>query len=140
MKLLLLTLLFGAPMWAGQLEDSLMEADRAFDRATAARGLEGWMNCFAEDAQANTHGGVLKGKAALREYYSGMFSRRAFSIRWKPLFAEASRDGGLGYTFGEAETSLRDEKGEVQKRPGRNVTVWRRQPDGSWKVATDIGN
>lgn len=137
---LLLALLMAAPLCAGQLEDSLLAADRAFDRVTAARGLDGWMSCFADDAQANTHGGVLKGKAALRDYYSRMFARKEFTIRWKPLFAEASKDGTMGYTFGEAETSFRDEKGEVQKRPGRYITVWRRQPGGGWKVATDIGN
>lgn len=138
--MLTLALLTVAPLLAGSFEDSLLAADRAFGRATAAGGLDGWMSFFADDAQANTHAGVLKGKASLRQYYAAMFSRPEFSIRWKPLFAEAAKDGTLGYTFGEAESSFRDEKGELRKRPGRYVTVWRRQPDGSWKVATDIGN
>lgn len=140
MKMLLLGALLLSRLLAGELENSLMEADRAFGRATAERGLDGWMSFFAEDAQANTHNGVLRGRAELRKYYSGMFSRREFSIRWTPLYAEASKDGSLGYTFGEAETSFRDEKGAVQKRPGRYVTIWRRQPGSSWKVVTDIGN
>lgn len=140
MKPLLLALLLTAPAFPGDLEDSLLAADRAFHTATAARGLDGWMSFFADDAQANTHRGILKGRPALREYYAGMFAQKEFSLRWRPTFAEASKDGTLGYTFGEAESSFRNEKGEVQKRPGRYVTIWRRQPDGSWKVATDIGN
>jgi ketosteroid isomerase-like protein len=140
MRAFLAALLLIAPARCGDLEESLLAADRAFDSATAARGLDGWMSFFAQDAQANTHRGLLKGKASLREYYAGMFAQKEFSIRWKPTFAEASKDGTLGYTFGEAVTSFRDEKGEIRKRPGRYVTVWRRQPDGSWNVVTDLGN
>ena len=54
--------------------------------------------------------------------------------------AEAAKDGSLGYTFGSSEVSFRNEKGEIQKRSGRYLTVWRRQPDGSWKVVSDIGS
>ena len=117
-----------------------MEADRQFDRDTAARGLDGWMAHFSDDAQVNTHKGVVKGKAALREHYSGMFAQRDFSIRWKPTFAEASKDGTMGYTFGEAQTKWTSPEGKAESRPGRYVTVWRKQADGGWKVATDIGN
>ncbi len=140
MKPLLAALFLCLPLCAGDLEDSLKAADRAFDKSTLERGLDGWMSWFADDAVLNTQQGVIHGRAAVRAYYSAMFARKEFSIRWQPLHAEASRDGTLGYTVGSAETSFRNEKGEVQSRSGRYLTVWRRQPDGSWKVVSDIGN
>ena len=50
-----------------------------------------------------------------------------------------SADGTLGFTFGRAEISWRDEKGEVQKRESRYTTLWRKQKDGTYKVVFDIG-
>lgn len=128
------------PVFSADFRTELLEADRAFDRDTAARGLDGWMAWFAEDARLNTAQGEINGKAAVRKYYSGMFARREFSIRWQPFFAGASSDGTLGYTMGTAVISYRDDQGQIQKRDGRYLTVWRRQADGRWLAVTDMGN
>jgi ketosteroid isomerase-like protein len=137
--MLLPTLLLSL-LLAADPRTELLEADRAFDRETAARGLDGWMAWFAADAQANLHTGVVKGQAALREHYAKMFARPGFSIRWQPLYAEASADATLGYTFGEAKISYTGEDGKPVERGGRYVTVWRRQPGGAWKAVFDLGN
>ena len=118
---------------------ALLDADKAFDRDTAARGLEGWMGWFAEDAQIPGQTGMVQGPAALREVYSKMFAAKEFSIHWWPVHAELSADGTLGYTFGRAKVSWRDEKGALQTKDGRYTTVWRRQKDGSYKVIFDMG-
>jgi ketosteroid isomerase-like protein len=128
------------PVFSADFRTELLEADRAFDRDTAARGLDGWMAWFAEDARLNTAQGEINGKAAVRKYYSGMFARREFSIRWQPFFAGASSDGTLGYTMGTAVISYRDDQGQIQKRDGRYLTVWRRQAGGRWLAVTDMGN
>ena len=118
----------------------LMEADRAFDRDTAARGLDGWMSWFAEDARIETSKEVLVGKPALREVYLKMFAAREFRIHWWPVQAEISADGTLGFTFGRAVVSWRDEKGEMQKTESRYTTLWRKQKDGTYKVIFDMGD
>lgn len=118
----------------------MMAADRAFAAETAARGLDGWMSWFADEARLNTHQGILQGKAALRLHYSRMFARKEFTIRWEPTYAEASEDGTMGFTFGSATSSYIDEEGKKVERPGRYVTIWRRQADGKYKAVTDMGN
>ena len=140
MRKLILCLLLALPLLAADHRQALIDADKAFDAATAERGLDGWMSFFADDARINSPGGILEGKAALRKHYSGMFARKNFSIRWKPLYAEASQDGTLGYTLGTAEISSDDESGVSRKRDGRYLTVWRKLADGSWKAVTDLGN
>ena len=122
------------------VDQSLMEADRAFDRDTAARGLDGWMSWFADDAQLNHRSGVIRGRSSLREHYGKSIGQPGFSLRWEPLYAEAARDGSLGYTFGKAEATTRKADGTVEKRPANYLTVWRRMPDGKWRVVTDLGN
>lgn len=141
MRMLLLMLTLASPALFAQSDAAvvLMEADRAFDRDTAARGLDGWMSWFAEDARIEGAKDVIVGKTALREYYSKMFAQREFSIHWWPTYADISEDGTLGYTFGRATITWRDEKGEVQKRESRYSTLWRKQKDGAYKVVFDIG-
>jgi ketosteroid isomerase-like protein len=140
---LLALVLFGPPAPALFAQSAaaaiLMEADVAFDQDTAAHGLDGWMNWFAEDARIETSKDVLVGKAALRKFYSKMFASREFHIHWWPVQADISADGTLGFTFGRAEISWRDEKGEVRKRESRYATLWRRQKDGAYKVVFDMG-
>ena len=140
MKTILLALLFALPLLAADANQSLLNADIAFDKATLERGLDGWMSWFADDAQLNTPGGELKGKAALRAFYSKMFARAEFSIRWKPLHAEAAKDGSLGYTYGVSEISWKDAEGMQQRHSGRYITVWRKSANGSWKVISDLGS
>ncbi|HPT27061.1 MAG TPA: DUF4440 domain-containing protein [Bryobacteraceae bacterium] len=140
MKTLLLLALFSITAAAADFRQELMDADRAFDTETAARGLDGWMAWFAPDAQLNTPQGKIQGRVQLRKHYVGMFGRNEFSIRWQPFFADSSTDGTMGYTMGTAAISFKDEKGEIQKRDGRYLTVWKRQPDGQWLAVTDMGN
>ena len=91
------------------------------------------MSFFSEDARINAPSGILEGKAALRRLYTGMFTQKNFSIRWKPLYAEASKDGTLGYTLGTAEISSDDGN-------DRYLTVWRKQTDGTRTAVTNLGN
>ena len=142
MRTLLLLLTFSAVSMCRAQDrpaQALLDADKAFDRDTAARGLEGWMSWFAEDAQIPGQTGMIQGRAALREVYTKMFAAREFSIHWWPVQAELSTDGSLGYTFGRAKISWRDDKGELQTKDSRYTTVWRRQKDGSYKVIFDMG-
>ncbi len=120
--------------------EELMEADKAFDLATARQGLDGWMSFFADDAQLNTPSGPLRGRDALKNHYSRMFAQQDFSIRWKPYYAEASKDGTLGFTLGTAVITWTNPDGRAMKRDGRYITVWRKQPDGAWRAVTDMGN
>lgn len=140
MKQILLLALLALPLAGADFRQELLEADRAFDLETASRGLDGWMAWFAPDAQLNTPQGKILGRDALRSHYAVMFARQDFSIRWQPYFADSSADGTLGYTLGTAVISFRDEKGQIQKRDGRYLTVWKRQPGGRWLAVTDMGN
>lgn len=57
------------------------------------------------------------------------------SISWKPVKAEASASGDLGYTWGYWKFVARD-----TTYHGVYFTAWKKQKDGSWKVALDGGN
>ena len=60
------------------------------------------------------------------------------SWRWAPIFADRSAD--LGFTVGESVIEGTDEQGKPRAYYGKYITVWRLQPNGSWRWVTDAGN
>lgn len=139
--LILITLLAMKPPGKNDpatLKASLMQTDREFGAATAARGTAGWMEYFAGETAIFPPGSApITGLAAVRAHYE---ENGPGELRWTPLYAEASGDGMLGYTWGTWTYPGKNAAGEPQNRTGRYLTVWRRQKDGRWKIAADIGN
>lgn len=120
---------------------AVMQADLDFCAATKERRLDGWMSFFAEDATGFPVGQkMIRGKDKLREFYGRMFADPNLVIDWKPVLAEAAASGDLGMTIGEAEFRTKDKEGKPVSRPGKYLTVWKKQKDGSWKVIADLGN
>jgi ketosteroid isomerase-like protein len=115
-------------------EQELRDADLDFARQTAARHLEGWMSFFADDASIIHDGQAVTGKDALRAFYQPVLANKDFSLTWLPNHAETSKDGTLGYTFGEYEA-----RNGTAISHGTYTTVWRRV-DGRWKVVLDLGS
>ena len=122
-------------------EAALLDADRAFNRATAAERLEGWVRFFAEDGAMFPQGrSPVRGHEAIHALMGPAFETEGFSLTWEPLEAEISEGGDLGYTHGTFESRFPGPDGEVTVTTGKYLTVWRKHPDGSWKVEADIGN
>ncbi len=61
-------------------------------------------------------------------------------LSWKPFRADASRGGDLGYTLGTYEFHSKDADGKDVTRYGKYCSIWKKQPDGTWKWVVDIGN
>src|SRR5688572_2410448 len=81
--------------------DVLRTADRAFFQDTRAKGLEGWLAWFAEDAVVFPPAGPLAaGGAAIRRHYEseGGFPPKGFL--WEPEAASIATTGDLGWTIG----------------------------------------
>ncbi len=60
------------------------------------------------------------------------------SLKWEPNFVGVAQSCDLAYTTGPSE--WRRSKGDEKPAAyGRYVTIWRKQKDGAWKVAVDLG-
>ena len=119
---------------------TLVKVDEAFAKATAERGMEGWISYFGPDAKIFPQGQpVVEGLDAVKACYA----KNGFDpkdLRWKPLGGELAASGDLGYTWGTASWPGVDAKGAKVTRTGKYLTLWKKQPDGSWKVTADLGN
>ena len=120
--------------------ESILQADRDFDKATAERGVDGWVSFFDENGMMFSDGrDIVKGRAAVRDLMAPGLARPGHSLRWTPAGGEVARSGDLGYTWGHAVRRTQDEQGKPATRYSKHVTIWKKQADGSWKVAVDIG-
>ena len=119
---------------------ALLQVDRDFARAGVAKNIEDLMTYIAEDVRFYSAGVMLTGKLPFREVWTKGFADPNWNISWAPLYAEAAQSADLGYTTGSFEIHEKSSDGTPLVRKGSYVTIWRKQPDGSWKVALDIGS
>ncbi len=118
----------------------LMAADRAFEAATAARGLEGWMSFLAPDAVRMVRmADPVRGAEAIRKADAPTFADPTVGLTWGPTDAGAFGPAS-GWTVGHYEVRRRDAAGsERVLGAGRYITIWRRSDDGRWLVGLDTG-
>lgn len=127
------------PDLAAELKN-LTVADRSFARATAARGVKGWVANFAEDGVMFRAGAIVRGHAEIEELMAPAFSDSSYSLLWEPEYAEVASSADLGYTVGRYESRRVGADGVALVETGRYVTIWRRDSAGRWKVVLDIGS
>ena len=121
-----------------QTRTALQEADRAFNRAAAARRADGWMEFMAPDGALIRPAGTLTGPA-VRDAITRMFADTSFTLTWEPVLSDVGASGDLGYTVGHWVAHFRNDKGAPLTGTGRYLTIWKQQADHSWKVVQDIG-
>lgn len=112
----------------------LKSADSAFAALSVARGAQAAFLSFAASeaillgppGAPMTHGREAIG-AAFAEFPADAV------LNWAPVTADIAGSGDLGCTVGEASILARNSYSKY-------VTVWKRQPDRSWKFVADGGN
>ena len=120
---------------------TLRNADAEWSNVTGAKDVDGFVAAVAENGSIlppNTP--ILTGSEAIRQWTSELVANPGFAVSWQPTTVEVSTAGDLGYTVGTYELTLHDVKGNPVTDRGKYVTVWKKQPDGKWKVVADIFN
>jgi ketosteroid isomerase-like protein len=121
--------------------EHLMDLDRDFDKATAQRGAEGWASYFAPNGSMLGDTSMpVTGPAEIRKRMEASFKTPGFSLRWQPIRGEMMIPGALGYTVGKWDRRWADKNGKRMLLRGTYTSVWRKQPDGSWKIILDTGD
>jgi ketosteroid isomerase-like protein len=118
----------------------LMQLDRDFDKATAEKGVDGWVAYFAPNgSMLSDTSKPTTGIAEIRAAMKPVFDNSSFSLRWHPTKAEIMIPGVIGYTVGRWERLQKNNEGKWMKSAGTYSTTWKRQPDSSWKIVLDSG-
>ena len=121
--------------------ESLRQADIACSATAEAQELDKLVAYFLDDALFMApNAPALKGKAAIREVLSHFFEIPGFSIKWQPTYVEISSSGDLGYTIGTNVMTFDGPDGKPIVDNGKYTTIWKKDADGTWKVAVDMFN
>lgn len=120
--------------------DVLMEADRAFSREVSEGGSAAWTRWFSEDGAMVQPGvGEIRGREAIAEAATFLDDPNT-TLTWEPDRADIAASGDLGWTTGRYTSRSVGPDGETRTGTGRYVSIWRKQPAGSWRVVMDLGN
>ena len=129
---------------AGKRTGLALEADQLLDtdRRFASRSLEiGAPDAFREywDEQGlrlMPAGEPVIGPDQVR---GSLAAGLPMILSWEPRYAEVFAPGDWGWSWGDWQAH---EPGAGGRRlaQGRYITLWKKQPDGSWKVRMDTGN
>lgn len=118
----------------GQIQ--LIELEGRFAEAVAAGGGKAFATWFADDAVTLSNGKpAVLGRGAIAA--SANWDPKQYSLTWAAQGAQMGPSGDMGFTWGHYEGRTLSKTGEPVVTTGRYITIWKKLPDGTWKVAMD---
>lgn len=122
----------GAAQASADAATELRAAETGFAQTMVDRDFEAFSAYIAEDAVFINGGKPLRGKAAILAHWKKFFEKPEPPFTWKPVLAEPTSTGDLGYTEGPVT-------GSDGKAFATFYSTWRRDAAGQWKVVFDNG-
>jgi ketosteroid isomerase-like protein len=123
------------PYTANPVRESLAASERAFARYSVEHGMRAaFLEYFADDGiNFSPDPGNTRERFRARPE-----AIETLVLDWHPAIAAAARAGDLGFTTGPYTITGR---APAVREPAQGIffSVWRRQPDGPWRVIIDGG-
>jgi uncharacterized protein (TIGR02246 family) len=121
-------------------EQAIRDAEAAWVKAFATKQPEKAAAIYADDADSMLPDTPpMAGKSAIIAGMKPELGDPNFSLVFAPAKIEIARSGDIAYTQGRFQYTTTDPK--TKKRVGQAgnyVEVYKKQPDGTWKVQEDI--
>ena len=115
---------------------AMADTEREFARTATTKGIrDSFLDFFAEDAIAFAPE-PTSSRARLLKQPSRPFS--VHELLWEPRFGDVAASGEIGWLTGPS-TFIDHESPDQKPHYGNYLSVWRKQPDGRWRVFIDIG-
>lgn len=112
---------------------SMVEAERSFYQTGQIKGTRAaFLSFLAEDSVVFRPGPINGREVWEKRVENGL------DLIWEPTFATIARSGDFGFTTGPAKWKANKEETKFLGY-GRFLSIWKRQEDGGWKVALDVG-
>jgi len=115
---------------------AMADTERQFAKTATIKGWrDAFLDFFADDALALGRE-VTAAKDGLRKQPSTPFSQ--FELVWEPRLGDVAASGDLGWLTGPS-TSINHTANAPKPGHGCYLSIWRKQPDGTWRVFIDVG-
>jgi uncharacterized protein (TIGR02246 family) len=109
------------------------KAFRTIDAAAIASTFD------EEGVNVAADGPCVKGRETIETSMRAYFQRSGPATSTGVVIGDVVRDGDLAYEWGHSEFRFAGKPGGPKARVGRYLAVWKRQPDGGWKLFRNIG-
>jgi ketosteroid isomerase-like protein len=128
----------GIPRTQNAIPDALAamaETEREFARTARTKGWrDAFLDFFANDAIAFAPQ-VMLAKDRLRKQPATPFFE--YELVWEPRTGDVAASNDLGWLTGPS-TAINHKSEDKKPRYGCYLSVWRKQPDGRWRVFIDV--
>ena len=115
----------------------IYEVEQAFNDMLAKEGRAvAFAHFAAEDGGIQRSGRMIVGKDSIFAFYDKS-TTTDIKLTWKPDRVDVSDDFTMAYTWGRFAFSGTRASGEKFENTGVFHTVWKRQPNGSWRYVYD---
>lgn len=113
------------------LRSALLNLDRQFSQMSVEKGTPTtYLLILTPDARLFRIGMLpFVGTKEIESY----FSQNPTQQQWEPAYSDVSTAGDLGYTYGSITAEGTADKSYYMR-------IWKKQPDGAWKVVLDVNN
>jgi uncharacterized protein (TIGR02246 family) len=122
-------------------EATIRAASSDWSKAAQAKDLTKAVSFYADDAmQFPDNGPLVQGIDNIRAGWQKMLALPGPGLTFATTGVTVARSGDLAYEYGTYDFATQNKQGKVTDEKGKYVTVWKKQPDSSWKVVADIDN
>ena len=120
---------------------ALRAAATAYHDAASAKDAAGVVALYAQDAvMVPPNAAMVNGLEGVKGFRFGFISTPGVELSFELLRAEVSASADVGWTLALAHITINRPDGTVGTDLVRDFHVWKKQADGSWKLAADIWN
>jgi uncharacterized protein (TIGR02246 family) len=122
-------------------EAAIRAADAAGLKAAQAKDAAGATANFADDASwLPPNAPIVQGKEAIRSAWAQFLSIPGLKIDWQITKVDVSQAGDMAYTLYKYDMTMAGPNGAPINDRGKDMSVWKKQSDGTWKMVADTFN
>ena len=119
-------------------EAAIRAADADFAKFAAAKDVDKAVALYQDDAVAFAPGvPAVIGKDNIHKFISGFLASPGLQVSIHIASVDVARSGDIAIDRGTVDSTTTDKKGKAATQTIEYVLVWKKQADGSWKIAAD---
>ncbi|MEO9476274.1 MAG: nuclear transport factor 2 family protein [Cyclobacteriaceae bacterium] len=121
-----------------QLRIEILNLENAFQQMANEKSLAEAFYLFADDNAVikRENDTLIIGKENIKAYYE-QERFEDVELTWSPDFVEISDAGDMAFTYGKYVWKSWEKNGDAKEYTGIFHTVWKKQPNKTWKYVWD---
>jgi ketosteroid isomerase-like protein len=121
-------------------ESTIRNLDAQWSKTAGAHDLDGIVSYYSDDAVLlPPNAPAATNKQSIRASWADL-AAPGVSISWQVSKVEVSKSGDMAYSTGIYSLAMKGPQGKPIVDKGKFMEVWKKQPDGGWKVVADTYN